>query len=145
MATSRSVGDPLGKDNKPGSDAQVDAKDYVMYMVKSTKHWFYAPKNKYKDIAGALGLEEVDPDSGKGENAIKLANGQGYIRLMAKLKSGATLSLVCDPQKVGEAMGVEGGGGGIGGGADGSGTAEGKKIYGEGVRRIYIPKKRILL
>jgi hypothetical protein len=140
MATSKSVGNPLGEDNKPGSDAQVDAKEYVMYVVESTRHWFYAPRDKYKDIDKALGLKEVNADSTDGENAIKLAGGQGYIRLMAKLKNGATISLVCDPQKVGD---VIGGSGGIGN--DGSGTGENKKIYGVGVRRIYIPKRRVLI
>ena len=94
MVTKKDVGNPLGEDKKPGSDAQVDATNYVMYIVESTRHWFYAPKDKYKDIAKALGLKEVNPDSTDGENAIKLAGGQGYIRLMAKLKNGATIALV---------------------------------------------------
>lgn len=135
MATEKSVGNPLGKDNKPGSEAQVDAKEYVMYVVESTKHWFYAPEDKYKGIAKALGLKKVSPNSKDAAGSVKLAAGQGYIRLGAKLDNGATLMVICDPQKIGSAIGAgtkEGGG-------------ENDKIYGVGVRRLYIPKKRVLI
>lgn len=134
MAIVKSVGDPLGKDNEPGSDANVDVKEYVKYIVESTKHWFYAPKNKYKDIAKSLGLKEVDPNSAKGEESTKLANGYGYIRLKARLKNGATMSLICDPEKVGSAITT----------AKSAGTAS-KKIYGVAVTHVYFPHKRILI
>ncbi len=136
MATTKSVGNPLGEDKKPGSDAQVDAKEYVMYIVESTKHWFHAPRDKYKDIDKALGLKEVKPDSKDAEGSIKIAAGQGYVRLGAKLANGATIMVICDPQKIGSALGK---------GAGASGAGESKKIYGVGVRRLYIPKKRVLV
>lgn len=125
MAITKSVGNPLGEDKKPGSDAQVDAKEYVMYIVESIKHWFYAPRDKYKDIAKSLGLKEVKPDSADAEDAEKLAGGRGYIRLGAKLANGATLKVVCDPTKLATALA----------------KGESKKIYGVGVRKLYIPKK----
>lgn len=130
MATTKSVGDPLGNDKEPGSDAQVDAKEYVMYMVESTRHWFYAPRNKYKDIAGDLGIKEVNADSKDGANAVKLAGGQGYIRVMAKLDNGANIALVCDPKKVGSIL---------------EGSGDNNKVYGVKIRRIYLPKKRIFI
>jgi hypothetical protein len=132
MATEKSVGDPLGADKKPGSDAQVDAKEYVMYVVESTLHKFYAPRNKYKDIDKALGLKEVKPNSNTARKAKKMAGGQGYVRLMAKLSNGANMSIVCDPAKLGEVLG---------GGSDDVSAAENDKIYGVTVSYIYLPKK----
>jgi len=111
-----------------GGDSQVDVKKYHKFLVNSTKHLFSAPTDKYSDLKPVLGLTDVDADDGKKESGVRLAQGQGYITLKVQVKGGGTLSVICDPAKVGDALK--------------SGAS--KKIYGKDIDRIYIPKKRIL-
>ncbi|MEH2287342.1 hypothetical protein [Nostoc sp.] len=97
--------------------------------VKSTKHEFVAPIDKYKDLKDVLGLEDIDSDDAKKEQGLKLAQGYGYIHLKVKVKGGGSLLVVCDPANVGTAL------------KDG----KSKKIYGKDIDKIYIPKKRVLI
>ncbi len=120
---------PLGKDGSPGGASEVDVKAYVTWQVKSTKHMFSAPKDKYSDLAGTLGLINVDSDDGKKEKGLRLAQGSGYIYLMVKVKGGGNLKVVCDPDQVGNALK----------------NAVSKKIYGKDIDDIRIPKRRVFV
>ena len=127
MTTSVEGKNPLVGDDV-GGDSQVDVKKYHTFMVNSTKHEFSAPVDKYSDLKSVLGLTDVDTDDAKKENGLKLAGGSGYVTLKVRVKGGGSLSVVCDPANVGEALK--------------SGAS--KKIYGKDINKIYIPKKRTL-
>lgn len=110
-----------------------DNKKYVAFGVKSTKHKFFAPLEKYKDILDVLGLENLDPDN-DGSSGDKEAQGdsnldvggiaQGltgtgaqdtgndyrqprgglrYVKLRIKVENGF-LTVVCDPEKLSTAL-----------------------------------------
>jgi hypothetical protein len=113
---------PLGKDGKPGGDSDApDVKKYISYVVDSTKHLFTAPKDKYNDVKGILGIKEADAKTKEG--ARKLKRGTGFIQVSVTLDSGATLRLVCDPAKLGDYA-----------------KLRSKKVYGVDVSNSYIPK-----
>jgi hypothetical protein len=102
-----------------------------VYQVKSTGHQFSAPKSKYDNIKGDLGLIDVTTDDGKREGGKKLAPGYGYVRITARLKKSGTkkaasVSLICDPDKVGSAFK----------------NGANNKVNGRDVDRIYIPGNR---
>jgi hypothetical protein len=120
---------PIGSDGIGGAANAPDVKKYHTFMVKSTKHLFNAPTDKYKDLLDVLGLQDVDSDDGKKETGLKLQQGTGFINLSVRVKGGATLRVVCDPDKVGTALK----------------SAKGKKIYGKDIDAIRIPKKRIYI
>lgn len=121
--------DPVGSDGPGGASEAPDVTTWHKYRVKSTLHTFAAPKNKYSDLLGVLGLEDVDSDDAKKEKGKKLAQGSGYIHLKVKVKGGGHLLVVCDPEQVGNALknGVS------------------HKIYGKDIDDIYIPKKRVFI
>lgn len=123
------VPNPIGTDGIGGPAQAPNAKQYHTFMVNSTKHQFSAPTEKYKDLKELLGLTDVDTDDTKKEQGTRLAQGYGYIHLKVKVKKGGSLLIVCDPAKVGDAL------------KDG----KSKKIYGQEIDRIYIPKKRVLI
>ena len=120
---------PLGKDGAPGGASETDVKAYVTWQVKSTRHTFSAPKDKYSGLADTLGLIDVENNDGKKEKGLKLAQGSGYIYLSVKVKGGGTLKVVCDPDNVGKALkeGVS------------------KKIYGKDIDNVYVSKRRVFV
>lgn len=120
---------PVGADGPGGASEAPDVKQYHILRVKSTLHEFVGPRDKYKDLLGILGLEDVDTDDAKKEQGRKLAQGSGYIHLKVKVKGGGHLMVVCDPAQVGNAL------------ANGAS----KKIYDKDIDKIYIPKKRVLI
>ena len=67
MARKQIEGDntPLGPDNTIGNKdaARPDQKAYKAWGVISTKHMFFAPRDKYKDIADILGLKDLDSNN----------------------------------------------------------------------------------
>ncbi|WP_138504075.1 hypothetical protein [Nostoc sp. PA-18-2419] len=123
------VPDPVGSDGPGGAAQAPNANQYHVFRVKSTKHEFVAPKNKYSDLLDVLGLEDVDSNDAAKEQGVRLAQGYGYIHLKVKVKGGGSLMVVCDPDQVGNALK----------------NGKSKKIYGKDIDRIYIPKKRVLI
>jgi hypothetical protein len=135
MARKQIEGDntPLGSDNTIGNKdaARPDQKAYKMWGVISTKHSFFAPRDKYKDIADILGLKDLDPnndgdnDTQQNDNNIDIGGalqgvtGTGgddtgndyknsrsftpYIRIRATCENGSVM-LVCDPEKLSYAL-----------------------------------------
>ncbi len=120
---------PLGKDGAPGGASETDVKAYVTWQVKSTRHTFSAPKDKYSDLAGTLGLIDVENDDGQKEKGLKLAQGSGYVYLAVKVKGGGNLKVVCDPNNIGKAL-TEG---------------VSKKIYGKDIDDVRVPKRRVFV
>ncbi|MDJ0510044.1 MAG: hypothetical protein QNJ64_12450 [Crocosphaera sp.] len=120
---------PLPDKKADENVSSVDVKEYHTFIVTSTKHLFSAPTEKYKDIAKLLGLEDVDNDPKKAKGGLKLSQGSGYVYLAVRTKGGATLKVICDPDKIKGAL---------------DGLA-GKKIYDAEIKKAYIPKKRVLI
>lgn len=131
MATNPSVdgSNPVGSDGIGGASNAPDVKKYHTFMVASTKHIFSAPSDKYKDLLDTLGLKDIDTDDKVKEQGVKLAQGTGFIYLTVRVKGGATLRVVCDPDKLGTALK----------------GAKGKKIYGDDIDAVRIPKRRIYI
>ena len=123
--TSVTAESPVGKE--PGGN-EIDAKNYVTYRGEASKHLFTGPIEKYKNVLAELGLKDVDKDAKAKSEGIRLAQGSGFIYISVELETGARLSLVCDPAKIGSAIK------GLGG----------KAVYGKKISRAYIPKKRII-
>jgi hypothetical protein len=147
------VGDKIGVEDE---GAREDNKKYVAFGVKSTKHKFFAPVEKYKDILDVLGLENLDPDNdgsskdkeSQGDSNIDVGGaaqgltgvgaqdtgndyrqphgGLRYVKLRIKLDNGY-LSVVCDPEKLSTAL---------------TGLT-GKNCYGKKILDTQFPRKRI--
>ncbi|PLZ95297.1 hypothetical protein CEN50_22840 [Fischerella thermalis CCMEE 5268] len=116
---------PVGSDGPGGHE--IDVKKYITWQVKSTRHQFTAPKDKYNDLKDVLGLIDVETNDAQKEKGLKLAQGQGFVYLSVKVKGGGNLKVVCDPEKIGSALK----------------EAVKKKIYGKDIDNIRIPKRRI--
>lgn len=116
---------PVGTDGPGGASDAPDVKKYHVFKVKSTNHVFSAPNDKYKDLLGDLGLEDIDTDLAKREDGIRLKQGTGFVYIKCRTKAGATLSLVCDPEKLGSAIK----------------NIRNNKIYDEDIVWSYIPRK----
>jgi hypothetical protein len=95
---------PIGNDGIGGASDTPDVTKYKAFLVEDTNHLFYAPNDKYKDLLGDLGLKDIDSDKDAREKAVRLRRGYGYIRVRIRVASGASLSLVCSPAKIGTAI-----------------------------------------
>lgn len=149
------VGDKIGAEDE---GVREDNKKYVAFGVKSTKHKFFAPLEKYKDILDALGLENLDPDNdgsskdkeSQGDSNVDVGgalqglagngaqdtgndyrtrySGLRYVQLRIKVDNGF-LSVVCDPEKISTALQ----------------SLTGKNCYGKKILDCTFPKKRIVI
>lgn len=117
--------DPVGTDGPGGASDAPDVKKYHTFLVVSTNHMFVAPNEKYKDLLTDLGLKDIDTDLAARENAVKLKQGSGFVNIKCRTKAGATLSLACDPAKLGSAIKA----------------IRNNKVYGEDIVWSYIPRK----
>jgi hypothetical protein len=116
---------PIGNDGVGGASDTPDVKKYRTLLVVSTNHKFSAPWDKYKDLLGDLGLKDIDTDKAAREKAQKLAAGTGYVNIKCRVESGGTLSLVCDPEKVGTAVKA----------------IRNNKTYDEDIINAYVPRR----
>jgi len=121
--------DPVGSDGPGGESLAPDIKKYHTFRIASNKHMFNAPYNKYKDLLGVLGLEDIDSDDAKKEVSQKLQQGTAFINLSIRTNGGASFRVVCDPQKLGTALT----------------EAVKHKIYDQQIKSVRIPKKRIYI
>jgi hypothetical protein len=124
---------PDGQIGAPDAAVRPDNKKYVAFGVRSTKHKFYAPLEKYKDLLDVLGLENLDPDNDgsskdkeqAGDSNIDIGGaaqgltgvgaqdtgndyrqprgGLRYVKLRVKAENGY-LTVICDPEKLSTAL-----------------------------------------
>lgn len=132
MATNREVEgvNPIQGDAGTTDSGSPDVKKYHRLGIESTKHYFYAPIDKYKDLLTTLGLKDIDnDDTAANDKYQKLAQGEGYVHVKARTKGGANFLLVCDPAKLQSALN----------------EGHKKKVYGADIQRVYLPKRRVLI
>jgi hypothetical protein len=128
--TNPTLGTKIGTEDE---GVREDNKKYVAFGVKSTKHKFFAPFDKYKDLLDVLGLVNLDTDNdgsskdkeAEGDTKVDVEGGlQGltgvgaqdtgndyrtprgglrYVKLRVKVDNGY-LSVVCDPEKISTAL-----------------------------------------